>query len=160
MVAKVCAVMEAVLGPWWDCSSFQWHTERKQNSHVKFIVNQAISAYTLKFAKYHFYRNGQQGAVFFCHMNGVPREVFQAKYKRDCSLLSLSVEMVLIELRRVSGDYLFSPFLFDRFFWYIYHVQFNWWWSTMIKLSLWSQIGHLILEIPSRKSQNLNVHQC
>ena len=48
-------------------------------------------------------------AVFFCHMNGVRCEVFQVIYKRDCTLLSLSVEMVLSELRRVSVICVVSP---------------------------------------------------
>ena len=36
-----------------------------------FIVNQPNPADPPKFALYHFYRMGQQGVVFFCHMNGV-----------------------------------------------------------------------------------------
>ena len=36
-----------------------------------------------KFAQYHLYRKGHQGAVFFCHMNEVRCEVFPVIYKRD-----------------------------------------------------------------------------
>ena len=53
----------------------------------------------------HFYRKEKQGAVLFCQMNRVPCGVFQVIYKRDSSLLSLSVEIILSELiRRVSGN--------------------------------------------------------
>ena len=41
----------------------------------------------------------EQSSFEFCHMNGIRCEVFQVLYKRDCSLQSLSVEMVLRELK-------------------------------------------------------------
>ena len=47
-------------------------------------------------------------------MNGVQCEVFQVIYNRDCSLLSLSVEMVLSKLRRVSGICLVFPNMQNR----------------------------------------------
>ena len=65
------------------------------------IVNKPYTAHPPKFAQYQFYIKGQQGAVFLFHMNEVRCEVFQVIYKRDCSLQSLSVEMVLGKLRRL-----------------------------------------------------------
>ena len=70
--------------------------------YEEFIVNQANPAHPLIFTQYHFYRKRQQGAVFFYHTNGVRCEVVLVIYKRDCSLLPLSVEMVPSELKRVS----------------------------------------------------------
>ena len=64
------------------------------------------------FAQYHFCRKGQQWTVLISHMNCVCCKVFQLIYKRDCFLLSFSVEMVLSELRRVSRICLVSPTLF------------------------------------------------
>ena len=59
-----------------------------------------------KFAQYHFYRKGLQGAAFLVYN----LEDFTSNSihmtKEDCSLLSLSVESVLSELRRVSGIWL------------------------------------------------------
>ena len=73
--------------------------------------NQANSARPPKFAQYHFYRKGQQGAVSFVYnlkdftSNSILSLIFQIfliSAKEDCSLLSFSVEIELSELGRIT----------------------------------------------------------
>ena len=91
---------------WWnvgyyDTCTILWYTK------IVFckicMWKQSNVAHPPKFAQFHLYRKRQLGAVLFVSN----LKHFSSKSihmtKEDCSSLSLSVEMVLSELKRVSG---------------------------------------------------------
>ena len=56
-----------------ECLKMIPQSKNSNNLLMICIVNQASPARPPKFAQYHFYKKGQQGAVFICHMNVVAK---------------------------------------------------------------------------------------